>query len=379
MRAVLTIHGIGVLGGRGPWQGPIGRVLAPHFRCITIKYSHYRWLGFFSAVLEPRVFLLGLTILFIARRWHGIPQLWAWIVGLLVISCIAAQVRHRMALSHLLTESSHRLPLGIRPHVIAHSMGTRLIGTALKEYPQVRFGSVVLTGCVLPTNYPWRDVRRTNSRAFERVRNEVASKDLVPLLAHVGHRLGILRGYGNAGRVGFDAVPNWVHNMGSPNTVCGQCTAAPPPAPIHNVTSAHGTHSSAFATPEFAAYYWLPFFWNIDPVEYSDFLELCLDANEHYESRNWSQLRVAEEELLHSEWQWARGTTLEAHIQLHVSIHPRGRAIATSVIALVLQKMYVDIAAATEAYRDRGEDWQRKVAALHPVVAMIGAIDVVLG
>ena len=172
-------------------------------------------------------------------------------------------------------------------------------------------------------------------------------------------------------------APRWVHNLGSPNAVCGQCSAAPPPAPIHNVTSAYGTHSSAFATPEFAAYYWLPFLWNIDPVEYSDFLELCLDANEHYENHSWPQLRGAEEELLYSEWQWAGGATLETHIQRHVSIHPRGQA-TTSVVAQVLQKMYVDIGAASQAYRDRGEDWQRKIAALHPVAAMIGAIDVIL-
>lgn len=142
MRAVLTIHGIGVFGGRGPWQGPIERVLAPHFRCITIKYSHYRWLGFVSAVLEPHILILGLAILLLARRWRGVPHLWAWIIALFVISCIAAQVRHRMALSHLLIESSQRLPFGFRPHVIARSMGTKLIGLALQEYPQVLGGRI---------------------------------------------------------------------------------------------------------------------------------------------------------------------------------------------------------------------------------------------
>jgi len=135
MRVVLTIHGIGVFGGRGPWQAPIGRVLAPHFRCVTIKYSHYRWLGFFSAVLEPRIILLGLAILFVTRRWHGIPHLWTWIIGLFVISCIAAQFRHRKALSHLLTESSHELPLGFKPHVIAHSMGYEIAWDSAKRIP----------------------------------------------------------------------------------------------------------------------------------------------------------------------------------------------------------------------------------------------------
>ena len=378
MRPVLTVHGIGVFGGRGPWQGPIERVLAPHFECITIKYSHYRWLGFVSAVIEPRSLLFGFVVLFFAKKYFHLPYLWAWMVALLVISSFLAQVRHRRALSHLLEESSRRVPHGFKPHVIAHSMGTKLVGTALKEYPEVRLGSLVLTGCVLPTNYPWHRVRMTNPRAFERVRNEVASKDIVPWLAHLGNRLRLLRGFGNAGRSGFDAAPGWIHNVASVNSVCGQCAAAPPPAPIHNVTNANGTHSSAFATPAFAAYYWLPFLWNIDPGEYSDFLELCFDAHEHYLNHNWPQLRGAEEELLYSEWRWAGGVTLESHIERYMSIHPRAGTIQTPVAAQVLQKMYLDIAAASQAYRDRGDNWKCKVAALHPVTALIGAIDAIL-
>ena len=158
MRAVLTLHGIGVFGGRGPWQKPIERVLAPHFRCITIKYSHYRWLGFLSAVVEPWLLISGIAVVLLLKRWYAIHFVGAWIVGICVLSCFAARLRHRMALSYFLAQSSHRLPLGLKPHVIAHSMGTKLVGTALKEYPQVRLGNVVLTGCVLPTNYPWRGV-----------------------------------------------------------------------------------------------------------------------------------------------------------------------------------------------------------------------------
>ena len=365
--------------GGGLGKTPLTGFLSPHFRCIAIKYSHYRWLGFLSAVAEPRLLLLGLAIILLITRWYTIPFLWAWIIGISALSCVAAGFRHRMALSHFLVESSGRLPLGSRPHVIAHSMGTKLIGTALEEYPQVRLGSVVLTGCVLPTNYGWRRVRGANPRAFERVRNEVARKDLVPWLTHQGHRLGILRGFGMAGRVGFDLASNFVHNISSPNMVCGQCAAAPSPVPIHNIINSAFTHSSVFTTPDFAAYFWLPFLWNIDPVEYSIFLELCLDAHEHYEDHDALRLRAAEEELLYSEWQWAGGATLEAYIQRHLSLHPRNETTTSPVVAQVLQKMCVDVAAASEAYLDRGPGWERKVAALHPRVAILGAVDVILG
>jgi len=257
-------------------------------------------------------------------------------------------------------------------------MGTKLVGTVLRRFPEVRLGNVVLVGCVLPTNYPWRQVRTMNPRAFDRVRNEVASKDLVPWLAHQGQRLGLLPDYGMAGCVGFDVASTWVHSLSSPHVVCGQCSAAPPPAPIHNVTNHQGTHSSAFADLQFAAYFWLPFLWNIDPVEYSEFFELCLDANEHFERRNWPQLREAEDDLLLSEWQWAGGATLQDHINRYLSMHPRGGTITTPVVGQVLQKMYVDIAAASDAFQAQGSDWKRKVAALHPTAAMIGAVDVIV-
>ena len=284
-----------------------------------------------------------------------------------------------MALSYFLAQSSHRLPLGLKPHVIAHSMGTKLVGTALKEYPQVRLGNVVLTGCVLPTNYPWRGVRPANPHGFAQVRNDVGSRDFVPWLAHKGHQLGILRGFGMSGRVGFDPSDDLVHTVGSPNVLCAPCTAAADSAPIHNVISGEFTHSSAFATPQFAAYFWLPFLWNIAPREYSDFLELCLAADQHFQDHDWLRLRATEEELLHSEWRWTGDITLEAYIGRHLAVHPRSGTIPTPVVAQVLRKVWQDVAAACYAYHDRGTGWERQLAALNPTVAIVGAVNAILG
>jgi len=379
MRAVLTLHGIGVFGGRGPWQKPIERVLAPHFRCITIKYSHYRWLGFLSAVVEPWLLIPGIGVILLVKRWYSIHFAWAWIVGICLLSCFAARFRQRMALSYFLAQSSNRLSLGLKPHVIAHSMGTKLVGTALREYPQVRLRNVVLTGCVLPTNYPWRGVLTANPSAFVHVRNDVGSRDFVPWLAHKGHQLGILPGFGMSGRVGFDTSHDLVHTVDSPNVLCAQCAVPADSAPIHNVISDRFTHSSAFATPEFAAYFWLPFLWNIAPAEYSEFLELCLAAEQHFQDRDWVPLRTTEEELLYSEWRWTGGTTLEAYIRRHLAVHPHSGTIATPVVAQVLRKVWQDFAAGCHAYHDRGAGWERQLAVLNPAVAIVRAVDAILG
>jgi hypothetical protein len=99
MRAVLTVHGVGIFGGRGPWQKPIERVLAPHCHCITIKYSHYRWLGFLSAVVEPWVLVPAIVALYVLKQWYTVHFVWAWFIVALALSCIAARFRHRLTSS----------------------------------------------------------------------------------------------------------------------------------------------------------------------------------------------------------------------------------------------------------------------------------------
>jgi hypothetical protein len=39
--------------------------------------------------------------------------------------------------------------------VLAHSLGTLLLGKALLQNPRLRLGRVILTGCILPPDFPW--------------------------------------------------------------------------------------------------------------------------------------------------------------------------------------------------------------------------------
>lgn len=69
----------------------------------------------------------------------------------------------------------------VTPSVLAHSFGSYLVGGSLLQYPEVRFDRIILTGSILPTNYPWRD--RIAAGQCNRVLNDVGHKDLVVRLA----------------------------------------------------------------------------------------------------------------------------------------------------------------------------------------------------
>src|SRR5260370_27686920 len=74
MRALLTIHGVGFLGGRGQWQEAIQWVIAPHFDHRPIKYSHYRWLGLMCAVVEPWALVMG-TFVYVLGAINSVRNL----------------------------------------------------------------------------------------------------------------------------------------------------------------------------------------------------------------------------------------------------------------------------------------------------------------
>ncbi len=47
---------------------------------------------------------------------------------------------------------------GLRPSVVAHSLGTYIIGKCMRKYPYVRFDKIILCGSILPTNFNWSEV-----------------------------------------------------------------------------------------------------------------------------------------------------------------------------------------------------------------------------
>jgi hypothetical protein len=89
------------------------------------------------------------------------------------------------------------------PDVIAHSFGTWLFGHLLKDevrrlpVDQLRFGRVILTGCVLRPDFDWKSIK--DAGLVEDVLNHYGTADGVVPLAHA-----TIWDSGPSGRRGFD-------------------------------------------------------------------------------------------------------------------------------------------------------------------------------
>lgn len=91
---------------------------------------------------------------------------------------------------------------GDRPDVIAHSFGTWLLARALDLDPNLRLGRVVLTGSIIPPDYPWHDLLRGHEPRVEAVLCHHAGRDMVVPLAQF-----FVPRSGPSGCRGFNAQP----------------------------------------------------------------------------------------------------------------------------------------------------------------------------
>src|SRR5262249_343279 len=95
-----------------------------------------------------------------------------------------------------------------------------------------------------------------------------------------------------------------------------------PAAPIHNFDCSGLGHSDSFLGGAHAARYWLPFLWAFDSKEYGELLDCCEAAAYAFENNMQHELKVAEDELLNTNWTWARGT-LADYLAGIVKAHPK--------------------------------------------------------
>jgi len=88
--------------------------------------------------------------------------------------------------------------------IIAHSNGTYILGQALMKTPGMRFDNVALAGSVLPTNFPWGELKR--SKQVGRVRNDRGNRDWpVALLCNALSGLR-MHDVGTGGFAGFNGA-----------------------------------------------------------------------------------------------------------------------------------------------------------------------------
>jgi pimeloyl-ACP methyl ester carboxylesterase len=297
---LVSIHGIRTC---GDWQEQIAPILRPHFRYIGIKYSHYRTFGGLKLVFDPPSLLVGIAITLVVLLL-GQPIVAGLVAAtVFVISFVKNRVRIDKAEKHFRDEVEKYCGTPPPFHVIAHSLGTRIIMNAVASQPTLRYNRVLLTGCVLPRNLPWEELRANGRNAVAHVRNEMGGRDMVSKLAAVAPQW-LLPHLGDAGYRGFTTRAGVVHELNGHHEVCG-C-----PAFVHNAPGPF-PHSGMFENRRHVLYSWLPWFLGLDIMEFGRFVDECIAIANLEQSGTYppTALTVADE-LGWSTWSWTNNRML---------------------------------------------------------------------
>jgi hypothetical protein len=165
---------------------------------------------------------------------------------------------------------------------------------------QVSFQQVILAGSVLPRRFPWAKYFDGDSPRVGAVWNEVARWDVVVRLAGIAGLLGFP--YGCSGATGFKGDPTLIGNVDVDNPPNIDATAAPLPR-LQNVTVAR---DHRFASVGHIYYYWLPFLWGLNPLEYEKFIALCANLLEYEKTLAVDDFSIYVETFERSRWSWTR-------------------------------------------------------------------------
>ena len=389
-QTVLTIHGVNP---DRAWQRMAGRVFEPHFRHVPIEYDGYEGLkgpikAVFSLWFAPLfVAGLGLAVLIaLQRRWVLALAVLVASVASLALGLWVAYRQRRACLDKVkpkLIAAAAGDPA--EPHVVAHSFGTYLIGSALRKFPEVMFERIVLVGSILPRHYNWDKVLADKPMPFT-VRNETGKRDLVVKLA--GLVKCVARDMGNAGLKGFVSTDGVVHDATTVWDLCKECVGPADTVPVHNVPLEEFGHSTYSLGTGHAANLWLPYLWGYTPREFRSYLRLCRAAAYLRKERRWDELKKVERALYRSVWTWTKRQTLATSVRRYVEEYLRDgrwsalvrrpdqnmREIVEEAIGLVYFAVFD---AAMEADKP-GERDEEVIRALHPPTAIVRAVELAL-
>ena len=309
------------------------------------------------------------------------------------------------------------------PHVVAHSLGTYLTGHMLNEDEDIRFGRVLLTGCVLDRSFPWGDFLGPETRqACWEVRNYVGQLDLVPI------GTGLLRGIwigstcfartgglrrvtsfvgnwmrwrplGRAGQAGFRDQPAMVHSLRA-DIACPFCASDMFRAPVHNIAVRFGAHSTINRDPEYQRFRWLPCLWGDWPDKFDWWKENCrigwkalaalmgenvggLTEEETADYR--TTLRTAERNLLAGPWYFpltplddrtvVRGRGLRAYVQQIIdSLDLKPAPDVDIIMKRVPAFVFWNVAKALDEKKQPNGN-KRMIALLEPRKALFAAVS----
>ena len=375
-RLLVSIHGIR---SEGEWQEAFKEVFDPHFRFLAFKYGEYKHpvLAVLWIALELWVVILTAIGAVIAHSFHWFSTWQGWVVAVLasfLVFLVAGQFaegRRNRVVSKLLAEIDEHLGNERHPHVIAHSLGSFIVGRLLQNYQHFDVASVIFMGCVLTPRYGWRDLLDR----FDMVRNEVAGRDWVAALAFF---LGtFVPEMGPAGIFGFRSSEGVVRTLKAQDygshwrpcvksCVCGLGEAASPNARVLNIRCEKLGHNDI--ARQRARIVWLPFLWNLPPKIYRDFVLLCQDCADLDSRRQYADLNIKVRELRQQCWFWTRGK-LEDYVKVRLQ-ETRGVVCSEAILTFTIRNLYLVIDRA--ARHDAGSRQQRS---LYPEFALRDAMD----
>lgn len=387
---IVLIHGVRLGAQSDAWYGTVQSVLEPHFDCRGIKYDDYVGLkGLIGTIFSPWLLVLAiLGLSFAGISFYNGSIRWA-LLGIalalgLTFAALEVAYRRRQTVSGRVKVKLDRELHGYpgQPHVIAHSFGTYVAGTALRKFPNIELRRVVLVGSILSAKYDWNRILAEKARAFEEVRNEQGKRDwLVSLAGILGwHR----RDLGDSGVSGFKGEHNFVHHGTGPLEACEQCQAGLGFARIHNIPLKEFGHSDQFLGIGHAFKLWLPFLWGFTPREYGEFLELCHSAAYCRQEQFWDDVDLLESELRYRIWSWT-GSSLEDYLERGIRQTVRRRTtdaglrqIETRIPAIVgeaIALLYLTIVDALLENSSKGKKDLNVIRALYPRIAASRAIE----
>lgn len=309
VQIVLTVHGVSP---DRTWQDRAAKALEPHFRCIPITYRHYGSpLGAVAVVFNLTAYLALGAVWFFAPAWRSPLRASALAVATIALSVALARVRRTHVVDVVKAQISRKATQR-QPHVIAHSFGTYICGSALQKFKDLRFGRIVLIGSILPETFNWRSIRRSRPDAFLAIRNDIGLSDLVVWLVKRVGRLAL--DLGTSGLSGFVGDPRVVHRSSRAWGPCLACLHSGRRPLIHDIFLAKYRHSDWALGPGHARELWLPYLWGYSPREFNEFIECCRDAAYARQEHFWQDLDIAEERLRERTWTWTRNQPLQVFV-----------------------------------------------------------------
>jgi prepilin signal peptidase PulO-like enzyme (type II secretory pathway) len=344
MPVLLTVFGVAALllpGGHERLDIAIGAVVAISLYLDMREYGH-PYVSVHIAGIVAIVLLAAATwgVDWLLSRQSTVP-LQAALGILALIAVVEPCIRQARAFGFVrkwLKKARDKDPF---PHVVAHSLGTYVVGHLINEQERLFLGRVLFTGCGLDRRFPWhRSVGPETSQKCWAVKNYVGGVDIVPVLTGVlrwawvcftspARIPGIIRGthflgdyvhwrpLGWAGQRGFRDREPIVHTQAS-DIACSACAKGAVSAVVHNVRARFAGHSTLNQDAGYQCFQWLPFLWADTPDKFDYWKGICTlgqqaaVALESLQSgvvspaqiENQNALAQAEQLLLEGPWYW---------------------------------------------------------------------------